>query len=234
MKSRPMGLLSLLVVLALFIAVPAISYAQAEAATPPVAGSNASAPSVDMEEETVAEEMPAGAEGQELALADFDTGDKPNNLGGDFGTWDKDPNDDTQSIASTFVNDDAVGNPGGYSVRLDYDVDSPNPAYNGFWMKLEAADATPYNTLNFHVKGDGEKGFTKRLKIELKDQTNKPSAYIVSGITDQWQKISVPFEKFRRITDWSQMNEFVIVFDDINSNPKTGTVYVDNITFSAE
>ncbi len=30
------------------------------------------------------------------------------------------------------------------------------------------------------------------------------------------------------------MNEFVIVFDDINSNPKSGSVEVDDIAFSAE
>lgn len=181
-----------------------------------------------------AEAVEGAGAGQELVLADFDTGDKPNNIGGDFGTWDKDPNDDTMSVNFTFVNDDAAGNPGGYAIRLDYDVDSPNPAYNGFWMKLEGSDATPYNTLNLYIKGDSEKGFTKRLKIELKDQTNKPSAYIVSGITGDWQKVSIPFEKFRRVTDWSGMNEFVIVFDDINSNPKSGTIYIDNIAFSAE
>ena len=175
-----------------------------------------------------------GKGGQELVVADFDTGDKPNNLGGDFGVWDKDPNDDTQSISSSFVEDDALGNPGGFSLRLDYDVDSPNPAYNGFWMKLEGNDASSYNTLNFYVKGDSDKGFTKRIKIELKDETNKPSAYIVSGITSEWQKVSIPFEKFRRITDWSKMSEAVIVFDDINSNPKTGTIFVDQISFSAE
>lgn len=179
-------------------------------------------------------EVIPGEGGQELILADFDTGDKPNNIGGDFGTWDKDPNDETQNVNFDFQDDDAMGNPGGYSIRLDYDVDSPNPAYNGFWMKLEASDATPYNTINLYIKGDSEKGFTKRMKLELKDQTNKPSAYIISGITNEWQRFSIPFEKFRRITDWTAMNEFVIVFDDINSNPRTGTIFIDNISLSAE
>ncbi len=170
----------------------------------------------------------------ELVISDFDTGDKPNNIGGDFGGWDKDPNDDTQGTQMSFEPADALGDPAGYSIRLDYDVDSPNPAYNGFWMKLNGEDATAYNTLNFYVKGDGKAGFTKRVKIELKDMTNKPSPYVVSGITEQWQKVSIPFEKFRRITDWKSLNEFVVVFDDINSNPKVGTIYVDHITLSKE
>ncbi len=181
-----------------------------------------------------AQAAPAAGGGKELVIADFDTGDKPNNIGGDFGAWDKDPNDDTQSTQMSFEPDDAKGDPAGYAIRLDYDVDSPNPAYNGFWMKLNGEDATPYNTINFFIKGDGKAGFTKRVKIELKDMTNKPSPYIVSGITDKWQKVSIPFEKFRRITDWKSLNEFVIVFDDINSNPKTGTIFVDQVTLSKE
>ena len=170
----------------------------------------------------------------ELVIADFDTGDKPNNIGGDFGGWDKDPNDESQGTQMSFDTDDSQGDASGYAIRLDYDVDSPNPAYNGFWMKMNGEDATAYNTLNFFVKGDAKLGYTKRFKIELKDMTNKPSAYIVSGVTDQWQKISIPFEKFRRIENWNSLNEFVLVFDDINSTPKTGGILIDQITLSKQ
>ena len=179
-------------------------------------------------------EKAAAPAGNELVIADFDSGDKPNNIGGDFGSWDKDPNDETQFSQMAFEGDDAAGNASGYSIRLDYDVDSPNPAYNGFWMKLNGEDATPYNAVSFYVKGDKDKGFTKRLKIELKDMSNQPSPYIVTGITDQWQKITIPFEKFRKVKDWSAMNEFVVVFDDINSNPKAGTLYIDQVVFEKQ
>ena len=167
----------------------------------------------------------------ELVVADFDSGEKPNNLGGDFGSWDKDPSDETQSCKMVFEADDS-GKPGN-AARLNYDVDSPNPAYNGFWMKLNNLDATKYNTLNFTVKGDAQKGFTKRVKIELKDNVGS-SPYIVNGLTDQWQKVSIPFEKFRKIKDWSKLSEFVLVFDDINSSPKAGSILVDNITLSRQ
>lgn len=179
---------------------------------------------------------PALFAANELMICDFDTGDKPNNLGGDFGGWDKDPNDDTQSAAISFnFGDDPTGNADGYSLRLDYDVDSPNPAYNGFWTKLEGEDFSAFDTLNIFIKGDVSKGFTKRIKIELKDfQSSSP--FILNGITEEWQKFQIPFEKFTRIKPdgWSSMNEFVIVFDDINSSPKTGTIYVDQISVSKE
>ncbi|MFH1384343.1 MAG: carbohydrate binding domain-containing protein [Candidatus Omnitrophota bacterium] len=179
--------------------------------------------------------MPMIASAQdELVLLDFDTGDKPNNIGGDFGAWDRDPNDETQWCEISFeYGDDALGEEDGYSLRLSYDVDSPNPAYNGFWTKLEGEDFSDYNTLNLYVKGDPDKGFTKRVKIEVKDY-QKSAAYILSGISDEWQKYSIPFEKFKAISDWSSMNEFVIVFDDINSNPKEGSILLDNVTVSNE
>jgi len=181
---------------------------------------------------TVTLALPAYA-ATELVVADFDTGDKPNNIGGDFGSWDKDPNDETQFSNMSFEPDDMFADPTGYSVRLDYDVNSPNPAYNGFWMKLNSLDATSYNTLNFGLKGDAVKGYTKRVKIELKD-ANGSSPYIVSGITDEWQQFAIPFEKFRRIQDWSALTEFVLVFDDINSVPKEGTLYFDHVVLTAE
>jgi len=101
-------------------------------------------------------------------------------------------------------------------------------------MKLNNLDATQYNTLNFYLKGDLAKGFTNRIKVELKDAGGKTSPYILSALTEVWQMFSIPFEKFRRIADWEKLTEFVVVFDDINSNPKSGTIFLDHITFSAE
>jgi hypothetical protein len=82
----------------------------------------------------------------------------------------------------SFINTDALGDPYGYAIQMDYDVESPNPAYNGFWMKLNALDATSYNALMFYVKGDPQVGFSQRVKIELKDSSNTPSPYLLLGV----------------------------------------------------
>ncbi len=169
----------------------------------------------------------AATEGK-LVLADFNSGDKPNNLGGDFGQWDKDPADDTQSCRMTYASDDVNGDLEGFAMRLDYDVDSPNPSYNGFWMKLENVNATPYDTLSFYVRGVSKK-FTKRLKVELKTPAPHQAEYFVSGITNEWQKIEIPLKRFKGIRDWSVLSEFILVFDDINTTPKKGTLLVDQI-----
>lgn len=167
----------------------------------------------------------------ELLLADFNSGDKPNNLNGDFGVWNKDPDDRSQGCSMSFEEDDALGVFQGQSLRLDYDVESENPAYNGFWMKLNGLDVSAYNTVSLYIRGEGLKNFTKRIKFEIKDSANHLAPYIVSGITEKWQKIEIPFERFRKIQDWSAMGEFVVVFDDMNSDPQQGTILIDQIAF---
>ncbi len=165
-----------------------------------------------------------------LVIADFNKGEKPNNLNGDYGAWNKDPADKTQGCEVAYEKDDALGNKEGSALQINYDVDSTNPAYNGVWMKLNGQNASAYNALTFYVRGEGLENYTKRIKLELKDST-ATSQYMVAGITEKWKKITVPFERFRKIKDWSSLSELVIVFDDRNSNPKQGTLLIDQIAF---
>lgn len=165
-----------------------------------------------------------------LLVDDFDRGEKPNALGGDFGAWDKDPNDATQTASLSFDKANAFGGVG-YSLKIDYDVDSPNPAYNGLWSKLEGADLRSYKKLTFYVKGDKEAGYTPAFKIELKNG-KEVGRYVLKGVTDQWKRVSIPLSEFG-LKDLRGMTEFVIVFDDVTADPKTGTIYLDEVAFES-
>ena len=168
-----------------------------------------------------------------LVVADFDNAQMTNNLGQPIEVWlREDGSDKTQSCVMSFVEDDALGKQGGHSVRLDYDVESENPAYNGIRTGLNLPNPASYKTLNFYIKGDKAKGFTKKLKIELIGQGKPPSPYIVEGITDQWQKITVPLSEFWVTQSSVPLEKFVVVFADINSDPKVCTVYLDQVYFS--
>ena len=171
---------------------------------------------------------PAGA--TSLAVADFDSGAKPNNRGGDFGAWDKDPSDTTQGCHESFSWAVKHGNDG-YAMKIAYDVDSPNPAYNGFWLFLEGLDATSYEKLHFFVKGDEKAGYTTAFKVELKNANEVGRCY-VRGITDSWQEVVIPLKDFRGISDLSKLTEFVIVFEDWRATDKDGAIYIDDIRFS--
>ena len=169
-----------------------------------------------------------------LLLADFNNGKRINNLDSEMGTWERDLSDSTQGTRISFASDDAMHDANGKSLVLDYDVDSPNMAFSGYWMKIGGRDFSKYDTLNFYIKGDKAAGFTKRMKVELKDFTNKASPIFVNNISDKWQKISIPFSKLKMVSDWGRMNEFTVGFEDVVSTPKTGRIYIDNIFVSSE
>ncbi len=163
-----------------------------------------------------------------LWIDDFDSGKLPNLLGGEFGAWEKSPDDRTQFCRIKYTDEIKVGKVG-YSVMIYYDVDSPNPAFNGMWMKLQNVNLTQYRTLCMSVKGDTRTGYTKKIRIELKNRLKDTGSAIIDNITDRWQEIEIPFEQLKGLTNLSKVSELVFVFDDSIVDTKSGIVYIDNI-----
>ena len=99
-------------------------------------------------------------------IADFNRDSLANNLYGESGTWEKNPDDKAQWCLASL---DAVIRRGesGSSLKLEYSVNSQNDAINGFWTQLRDFDASKYDHFEFWVKGDEKKGFTSTFKIEF-------------------------------------------------------------------
>ncbi len=171
------------------------------------------------------------AQGNEFVIADFNSGEKPNNIGGDFGAWNKDPTDFSQGCTESFDTANRHGNTG-FAMKLDYSVESKNPAYNGFWMYLQNFDASKYDNVAFWVKGDAKVGFTTVFKVEVKNAAKQVGRYYVTNVTDQWQDIVIPLKEFKGITDYSNLTELVVVFEDRIASNKKGVVYMDDIRFT--
>ncbi len=163
-----------------------------------------------------------------VMIANFNSGKMINMKGGEFGAWDKDAMDETQSCEIEFSPETRPGS-GGYSLKVIYDVDSPNPAYNGVWMKLNGMDFRERRGLHFWIKGDSLAGFTDIFKVELKNKKGETGSYMVWGVEPRWQKKTVPFSRLRGISDFSQMDELIIVFEDNVASPKSGILYIDDI-----
>jgi len=168
-------------------------------------------------------------------LADFDM-PPPNNVGGAFGAFSPKAEEMTYVTIETW--DEAIkhGSDGG-SMKLEYNVDKPG-AFNGFWMKFGPEDvgnnfdASEYTTLSFWVKGDTAAGVPAKVKIELKgDPGTRIGRAYVKEITDDWKKIEIPLKNFAsQRVDVSKLNEFVIVFEQMQAAPGTkGTIWIDNI-----
>ena len=161
-------------------------------------------------------------------IADFNSGTKPNNIGGDFGCWIKDPGDPMQGCVESFDRNDRYGSTG-YALRIIYSVDSPKPAFGGLWMRLQGLDASKFDTLAFRVKGDARMGYTSAFKVELKDALGQSSHYYVRGISDQWQDIRLPLKDFAGMANLRGLKEFVIVFEDTTATAKKGVIYIDDV-----
>ena len=164
-------------------------------------------------------------------VADFDQPGWQTNLKDPFGTWDRDPDDPTQYCRARLVDDPRMGS-SGYSLMLDYNVNSPNPAFNGFWMKLPSVRVRDFQALSFAVKGDPEHGFTHRVKLELKDR-KRTATYVLEGIQSEWVRARIPLEAFRDIEKIRTATEFVVVFDDKTVTQKTGTLFLDEVAFES-
>jgi len=169
----------------------------------------------------------AKSEEQILLIANFDSGRKPSNIGGDFGSWVGDPYDKTQGCVEDFSRHVRRGSKG-YALRVNYDVDSPKPAYVGLWFKLNGKDFSGYKKLVFWVKGNKYRGYTKVFKVELKNKKGEVGGYYVSGVEDKWKKVEIPLKDFH-IRDLTCMEELVFVFESDRVTQKEGIIYIDDI-----
>jgi hypothetical protein len=209
-----------------------------EAGEPAIEKPELSPKAVERPEETApAEEI------KKFVFNDFSDPDLRNNVGGETGTWEMDPEDANQycrafrDTVNTRVNGDPV-------LRLEYSIDTDRKAENGLWTQLRSSDFGDYDRLEFWVKGDAKKGYTTTFKVEFKKFKDFPGdepgttrtetikgSFVVTGVTDRWQKISVPLNKMNGILEWSEIREFVISFEKRRVDAKKGVLYFDDLTF---
>ena len=165
----------------------------------------------------------------EFLIEDFDNASVTGKQ--NFGTWDKDPEDTTQFCEMEI---DPVNRKGdsGASLKLKYDVESTNPAFNGFWIKLPEKDYSLYSHVSVTVKG-GKDGYPSKFKIELKGKSGIGYAYVTTTSED-WTKIDVPLQSFKGLKDFKDLSELVLVFEDQTVGKKTGSLYLEDIVFETK
>lgn len=172
-----------------------------------------------------------------FVVDDFNGGKPMNKMGNGTGCWNVNPSDTNQYCKVSFDSFNFVGQEG-YALKIDYDVDTPqtyvkefpNTAMSGYFSPIKGANLRKMKFLVLSLKGDPEKGFTRAVTIELKN--NKESgAFLLEGITDKWQEFSIPLWKFK-LGDMSDMREFLINFNE-RITRKSGTLYVDNVYFTS-
>ena len=153
---------------------------------------------------------------------------KTNLLGGEYLTWTRDSNDPTFSIAISNQVMEKNHREKNRCLKIDYDVDSPNPAaFGGFHIFLLGTDGSGCDGITFWAKGTPD-----NIKFELHGPGGVGVTRIKGIKPDKWTKITVPFYQFGgMISNWSNLDRITLVFEDSTSVPKTGTLYLDDIAF---
>ena len=147
-----------------------------------------------------------------------------------YGTWDRDPGDATQSCRAERLASGGVNGTTDPCLKIRYDVDSPQSACNGFWLKLGSGSISGMKTLSLCLRGDAGRGFPKRLKLEIKTAGGHVGVTTLGGIGATWRKLTVPLRQ-AGIAGNEMVTELVLVFEDHASQPKEGVLYLDNVLF---
>ena len=123
-------------------------------------------------------------------------------------------------IASYADNPGTTFGRSGYSLKLDYDVSNfviENTKYygsfSGYYSKLGGANISSYKYLSFWVKGAaGGEYFKVELKNNVANANRNHAAvyvtdYLDGGVTNDWQKVTIPLDAFANINNWTSIKE---------------------------
>jgi len=211
------------------VAIPGLIFSLSLLAAPPFGRAEESIPAVEFFE-------------------DFEDGDLKNLLEGDSGAWNLNPDDEQSEVVPEVVEIGGLQD-STRSLKLTYDVDSPLQAQNGYWTKLKNFDASPFDHLEFDVKGDLEAGFTEVFKVEIKKYKDLERVEKIAGsslvpVGPAWQTVRIPLNKMTGVFDFANpktwqdpsstfkgLDEFVVVFNGRQVTKKTGVIYLDNFRF---
>ena len=165
-----------------------------------------------------------------LMIADFDTQDKENLLGGKFNSFSAYP-----SNANVGVTDQEFHGNAGRSLQINYVKKIGRPNFCGTWVRFapdtECLDTTGYRYLTFYVKGkqgreDFNIGLADRAWSEEKDDAKLVGNirdFLPNGVTRQWRKVKVPLAQVLRL-NFRQMSQFALIF-----RVGRGEIYIDDV-----
>jgi len=117
-------------------------------------------------------------------------------------------------------------------IRIKYDLNRPFPPMTSFSIHIPAINASKYQRINFSIRGL-EEGYPGVVKIVIRNRKNEISSYLVNGVKLKWQRVSIPTNEFKQITDWTNLQDISFVLESWNTDKKKGIVLIDDVSFSS-
>lgn len=168
-----------------------------------------------------------------IVVDDFEKPGKKNSLGGDFGAF-----SDKEGLGHCYLffsenKGSTALTQGHYALYIQWDT-SKDGAFGGYWTELKHLNLESYNYVSFYVKGlKGGEVFKVGLRgpvnssFETKVEITKA---LKSGITTDWQKVTIPLKWFSAVEKWDDVNVFSINFEKAFGSEK-GAILLDDIAF---
>ncbi len=163
-----------------------------------------------------------------LLIADYNSCDKYDNLGGEMGA--------AYNLPDLLQEQYVFENGRGCVVRLDY---QNQQNWSAFWMKIQSVSLVPYSQIVFDIKS-GEP-LSGQVKMELKRNCH-PGIFecdevwiqYFSNITTSWQTVTIDLDGFTPLDNenpnacFTAMEELVFTFEK-EIIDDMGVVYIDNV-----
>ncbi len=116
-------------------------------------------------------------------------------------------------------------------IRIPYDVAYPHPLVKTFSLAIPPIDAAKYQTLRFRIRAL-EEGTPGAVRVRLRNKRNEEASVFVEDIGLKWREVAIPLEEFRRISDWSSLDEVSVVIESWNAEKKKGILLIDDLCFA--
>lgn len=168
----------------------------------------------------------AGHAAEVLMIADFNTGENKNKLGGDLTTWSSSSPEPEGKCAASVAT--AGGADGSGMWAISYDI-SADGSFCGTAMDLKDLDASGFKTLGFRVRGDLSTPVD--FIVELKSRKGpelETKRYVVRGVAGEWKSVQIPLSEFR-LSSLNALAELTTVFDKQTTKVRKGDIQIDDI-----
>lgn len=115
-------------------------------------------------------------------------------------------------------------------VRVPYNLNNPFPSTKSFAITIPERDVSKYSKLNLVIRGM-DQASPGIVKLLVRNRQNELATYYIKNVSEQWQKVTVPFEKLN-LSDWTTVKEVSFVLEAWNVDFRRGTMLIDDISFS--
>ncbi len=116
-------------------------------------------------------------------------------------------------------------------VNLAYDFRNPTVPTKSFSLSTYGIDASKYNNIEFSVRAVNAMS-AGIVKVEFRNTLNEKSYYYIQGVGDDWEKYKISLDKFKQITDWSNIVDVAFIVESWNVDGLKGNILIDDICFS--